>query len=104
MWPTVEIRQKDDATSGGPVQVRVAFRARRRAPEGERAFPELLTIARSRISRPDGPCLRTLFEHGFGRAAIAGPSHECDSLAVRRPARARVARSRGREIDDGCRF
>src|SRR6185369_10676373 len=100
MWPTVEIRKKDDATSGRPVQVRFAVCAWERATQSERAFPELLSFAASRIGRPDGPRLRSTFQHRLGRAATAGPSHKRDPLSVRRPARARVTRSRRREIND----
>src|SRR6185503_6068827 len=100
---SVEIREKDDATSSGPVQVCIAVSGRRRAAQRKRAFPELLSFAGCRVGGPDGPCLRVLFENWFGSTAVARSSHKCDLLSVRRPARARIARCRRGEVDDGCR-
>ena len=96
----VEIREKNDASGCGPVKICSALCRRRRAAQRKRALPYLTSLACRSISGPDGPCLRTLFEDRFGRAARSRSSHESDALSIRRPARGRIAASRWREIDD----
>jgi hypothetical protein len=91
MRPAIEVRQKNDATRGRPVQICSAFSAWWRAAEGERALPELLSFAGACVGGPDGPRLGTLFENGFGSATVSRSSSKGDAFTVRRPAWARIA-------------